>query len=543
MDWVRVRGKQKEIIAIIAVLLVMFGLSLQYATAEESTDAVSEEVTDVVVGDTSDVFGAEALPYTLDSVTWGTGGGDQKTITGDEVAELIDAANSFQFRLNFDGDQPSETELQGNVRIAEMNNSGAPRTQGVTDGVAISYNKDGHGRVTVEGNKLHADTAYFLVVNGAFLGEAEDLAIKFTTEADAQLPPTTWLTKVSYGVGGSGQVDVTGNVISEPLNTAVTNFQFRLIYPSSKPAPALTELEENIRIVLLPDYTDVLFDISRQSGTEVRVMFFDSAPLEPGETYALVLDQSITGGDTDTEISFTVRDNTPPEPTEFLATFCYPVDGSQNAAVDRALIIEFNQDAWKKTVEDAANVVLTCGTDPEPVPVTLSLNGRILTVTPAEALAYGTEYNLALTDAVMSDNRADALTATKITFTTKSFELVDAAAALDADFTTLEGLEVTLRNVVATQKTANIKVEIRRDLGSRLEGGGTVVYIAAFDQNKLAGEATETLTFDALNVDLTKDLYNDANTEVQGDAFLDVYVLNGKGEQIGEALHKKLTVE
>lgn len=263
--------------------------------------------------------------------------------------------------------------------------------------------------------------------------------------------------------------------------------------------------------------------------------------LEAETSYSLVIDKSIADGVEDKIIEFTTGENTTPEePTGFAAIFCYPVADSKNAAVDEPIVVAFNQAVKKKTISSDSVTLTKDGTA---VATEISLEetttGTILTIKPEASLSYATDYKLTLAGTITNQD-SEALEESSIEFTTKCFTIEDVKVSINSEYTTLEGLEITIKNEGEKNKTANLKVEIRRDLGARLEKGGTVVYLGEFTKNQISTGASNLLTFDKLSIDITQDLYQTAGEEVQGDTYIDIYVLDGNGKQIGDAFHKKI---
>ena len=185
-----------------------------------------------------------------------------------------------------------------------------------------------------------------------------------------------------------------------------------------------------------------------------------------------------------------------------------------------------------------SSVVLSSGGTPVDAALVLDATGTTLTVTPT-SLASGTAYTLALSSAIMSsDGSTTPLTTASLGFTTQSFAIQSVTAT--ADDTTVSSLQVTLNNLTSGAKTANFRVEIRRDLGARIDDGGTVVYISP-DKSLSASVPTGSdnpVTLNLNAADITQDVTG--GDPATGSTYIDVYVLDGQGNQIGDAYHMQL---
>ena len=565
MDWVKVRSKRREIIAVFTVLMLMFCFSFQWVAADAdpegqippddggefmSGDPGAEDPdlggAGSADGEGGGLFAPFAADTALDSVTFGTGGNDQEAVIGDEIGKLLDASSAYQFRLYFSGTQPTQADLESNVRVAKANNNGTG-PGGVNQNIAVAFNiQSDHVRVQVAAGAMSPDTTYFLVVSSDLTGGVAETQIKFATKADAPSSAAIALTEVRCGNGtggGWGSLPVVqSDEIAAPLDASAM-IQLQLSFSGTNAAD-MADLKAGVRVAKAnssdpsrpggANQNQPLIDGNNSSHIDLRLCI-EANILDSNAIYYIVIGQSITGG-AEKQIKFTTKDNAPPEPTDLAAIFRYPMNGSKNTAANQSILVEFNMAVERSTVTEAGNVVLKNGSNTVPVQISLDSAGKTLTVKPSANLAYGTDYELLLTDKIAASGKtSEFLPESKLSFSTSSFAITNVSAPINGD--SMGAPQISITNLSGANKTANIVIEVRRDLGARLESGGTVVYINKTPerfQNLPPG--AQALSMPPAG-DVGKDLYGSA---VSGDTYIDVYVLDGQGNQIGNSFHKAI---
>ena len=343
----------------------------------------------------------------------------------------------------------------------------------------------------------------------------------------------TSLTNITVRAGSGSRDPVAGDSIAGLLDPD-TGYEFELNFGADGADNAMVFASHLDKIVIQEKDTDT--DIKRtptQAGSSPYAVRIPVSGLKPETEYKLIIDKSIADADglIDRVITFTTDVSTaPPVNTDFAAVFCYPAAGTRTMAIERSIVIEFNQEVKRNTVEGTTNVVLETGsisgggTD---VPIDFSLDNarKVLTVKPKGNLSAGTDYVLTLTTGIQNNAGTEYLKQSTLTFRTKGFDVLSADSAVDS-------VTVTIKNNAADeQKNTRVRVEIRRDIGARLESGGTVVYIGEQSQN-ISGGATGIYVFSG--IDYTTDLYNN---EARGDTYIDVYVSDNQGRPLSDPLH------
>ena len=274
------------------------------------------------------------------------------------------------------------------------------------------------------------------------------------------------------------------------------------------------------------------FTIVPESGNLGRLILqIAMTDLSDDSEYAIVIDGAIaSGGESNVVIKFAAQDAPPPTPSQFDAVFVYPysVNNSfRNMPVDSSITVVFTERVWQQTVSAAGNVVLReQGGADVPASITLENSERkILTITPTDTLAYGATYELVLASAITSDDRISTLGADKtLSFTTQSYEITGVSATINSDRTEITSLNIAYSRLGGGPGTPTIMAEIRRDIGARLEDGGTVVYI---------GDGASQSSIDISRA------FNSTEA-VNGDIYIDVFILDNNGRQIGDVFHMQL---
>ena len=280
--------------------------------------------------------------------------------------------------------------------------------------------------------------------------------------------------------------------------------------------------------------------ISSSANTSQRRMDITVLPneLKENTVYQLKIDQSINQG-TDRVVEFTTgAGSAPPEEVDFAAVFVYPVNDLRNMSVDKPIIVEFNKEVWRQTVTED-KIILTSGGDP--VEFDFVLNGTTLTITPKSLLEHNRSYSLTLKEGISpNDDRVEGQLKdpATISFQTTACVVESVMASFTEEGSIINDLNISVRNLSASSRSFTVKVEIRRDVGVRLESGGTIVYIGTSAQANVVAGAVEGISFD--NIGISLDLYDDTSESVEGDTYVDVYLLDNNGRQIGDAFHQKL---
>ena len=484
MDWTRVRSKRKEIIIVVTVLALLFAASLQMAAANADTEGLNPS-------------GEPAAS---------AGGLDNG---GSAEGEAL----------------PPEGE-------------GGDSSAGAPEETDTSLNQSGGSLEPDEGDPAE-DGEGALQASGGFISFAPASADFFD------------LNSVTSGSGGNNQVviDLSEGEVTAKVDAAQA-YQFRLFFEGDLPTEDDMKVANNLRIVPINGQgtgpggqnqnitTGISIEIITGGGgggnqPHVRVQISGNA-LSYDTVYFLVLGEALLGVGNSVVIKFTTDEAPPPSASaDFAAVFVYPSASSTNAAVGQPITIVFTQDVDSASL--AGSVSLTAGGDVVEINYALGSDKKTLTVTPQANLNYGTEYTLTLAKDIENGEGEILPDEASVTFRTKTFDITGVSHAIEKDadgnYETLTGITVSLNNLAGGNSVATVKVVVRRDQGARLGGGGTVVYI---------DDATGTGSVVFSGGDITKDLYGAAIIDPSLDTYIDVYVLDENGSQIGDPLHLKI---
>ncbi len=241
--------------------------------------------------------------------------------------------------------------------------------------------------------------------------------------------------------------------------------------------------------------------------------------LQGEKDYTLVIDKSIAGGENNVRIAFSTGESA--VAPEFSATFINPVNGSRNVLINQPITVMFNKAVKNNSTKDG-RVTLSAGEVLIDADYTLNDDRTVLTVNPVSPLSYGTEYKLLLKNNISAGDNSAYLSETTLTFTTQSYDIANVTADINEDRTVITSLNIDYERLGGGPKNPTIKVEIRRDLGARLEEGGTVVYIGD-------GHGV---------IDISKSFVG--GDPAVGSIFVDIYILDNQDRQIGDAFHQEL---
>lgn len=303
--------------------------------------------------------------------------------------------------------------------------------------------------------------------------------------------------------------------------------------------------DANANKVSLKDNTGADLAIDYAKGTGLKntksLKITPKTPLVDGN-YTLTIGTGFAGysnGDkvvtkSDYVIKFTVGAKT----TGFKPLFTYPIASAKDVDVNGTFEIAFTDTVDKGNAIANGKAVELRITEADvsvivPAIFTLSEDQKKITVKPEAPLKYGQEYTLKVTDSIKHDSVA--ILPSEITFTTISMDTIGFAGTLNEGSTKLENGTVTVKNLGDKAKNVILRMEIRRDLGARELSGGTSVQILSSDKVSVEGKSTKEITF--ADLDISKDLYGNS---VGGSTFVDIYLLNEKGIQIGNPYHQKI---